>query len=217
MKIGTDAVLLGAWATVTGRRRILDVGTGTGILSLMLAQRTEGRIPITAIDIHDACCVEAGENSRESPWPMCIAVRNVPLQEFQCSEPFDLIISNPPYFTDSLRPPDPLRGLARHTDALDHEEFLLHCTRLMSGDGLVSVVLPVSASERFLRSASHHGLFTARILNVKTRRGKVSSRRLIELSLRHEGADEQELTILEEDGTWSEAYRRLTRDFYPGI
>jgi tRNA1Val (adenine37-N6)-methyltransferase len=217
MKVGTDSVLLGAWATVTGRRRILDVGTGTGILSLMLAQRTEGRVPITAIDIHEACCGEAAENSRESPWPMSIGVQNVSLQEFHGSGPFDLIISNPPYFTDSLRPPDPLRGLARHTDALDHEEFLLHCTRLMSGDGLVSVVLPVSASGRFLRSASQHSLFAARILNVKTRRGKVSSRRLIELSLRCEEPDEQELTILEEDGSWSEEYRRLTRDFYLGI
>jgi tRNA1Val (adenine37-N6)-methyltransferase len=214
MKVGTDAVLLGAWADVTGSKRILDVGTGIGILALMLAQRTGGVASIVAADIYEAFCREASENFRDSPWPGSIEVQHVSMQELQTPVPFDLIISNPPYFTNSLKPPDTERVLARHADTLGHGEFLLHCERLLSQNGRVSVILPESDSERFIRSASQLRLFPARIVRVNTRPGKVSSRRLIELSRQNKPADRREMILLHEDGSWSDDYKQLTRDFY---
>ena len=161
MKVGTDGTLLGAWAALPPHaKKILDIGTGSGLIAIMAAQR-HPIAKITAIDIDKDCVMQATENAVASPWAERIEVIETPLQEYSPEEKFDVIISNPPYFADSMHSPDKQRTTARHTASLSFKELTDGVLRLLADDGLFAVILPTTESELLL-SASRGRLFTWR-------------------------------------------------------
>lgn len=212
MKVGTDGVLLGAWAHVEpSDRRVLDIGTGTGLLALMLAQRCLGA-HVTGIDIGDV--TQACENAAASPWASRVAMVQCSVQEFSSAEPFDLIISNPPYFVDSLTCPDAGRTTARHATELPFAELYKAVLRLLAPDGRFCLVLPPAEMDRFL--ADSHSLYPSRRTEVTSTPNSGVKRILVEFVRQPQPAPAAErLTI----GTgvheqYTEEYRVLTRDFY---
>ena len=143
MKVGTDGVLLGAWVALgAADRLLLDVGTGTGVIALMLAQRSPAA-GVTALDIDAACAEQARANADRSPWGGRVTTCCAPVQKYRPEEPFDLVVSNPPYYDRSLLPPDAGRTTARHTVALTHGELIAAACRLLAPEGRLAVILPV--------------------------------------------------------------------------
>jgi len=214
MKVGTDAVLLGSWVNVEGANRILEVGTGSGVIALMLAQRTLADVQIHAVEMeHDAVC-QARENVERSPWPEKIKVHHQPFQSFAGPGMFDLIVSNPPYFVNSQRPPSEKRSQARHTEALSYDELLDGAVNLMAQTGRLAVVLPTVEGMHFLSLAKERNLYTIRQLAFFSRQGKPQERWLFECAF---GPAEpvSGTLILHTDGEeWSQDYKNLARDFY---
>lgn len=215
MKVGTDGTLLGAWADVPAQGRILDIGTGTGLIAIMAAQRSS-EAHITAIDIDEDCISQARENVKATQWSKRIEVLHTSLQEFSAAEPFDVIISNPPYFVDSLLSPDAARSTARHTETLPFDDLSQGVQRLLAPDGHFALILPPPEMERFL-SVSRGRLFLTRRCEVWTTPASGARRIMAQLSLQPPITPPQsEKLIIEDHGPqgYSEEYRSLTRDFY---
>lgn len=216
MKVGTDGTLLGAWAALPPHaKKILDIGTGSGLIAIMAAQR-HPIAKITAIDIDKDCVMQATENAVASPWAERIEVIETPLQEYSPEEKFDVIISNPPYFADSMHSPDKQRTTARHTASLSFKELTDGVLRLLADDGLFAVILPTTESELLL-SASRGRLFTWRRCEVWST--PESGARRIMLELKREPPKDlakKEKIIIEQGGrhVYSEEYKALTADFY---
>lgn len=216
MKVGTDGTLLGAWAALPPHaKKILDIGTGSGLIAIMAAQR-HPTAKITAIDIDKDCVLQATENAVASPWAERIEVIETPLQEYSPEEKFDVIISNPPYFADSMHSPDRQRTTARHTASLSFKELTDGVLRLLADDGLFAVILPTTESELLL-SASRGRLFTWRRCEVWST--PESGARRIMLELKREPPKDlakKEKIIIEQGGrhVYSEEYKALTADFY---
>lgn len=177
MKVGTDGVLLGAWASVRpSDRRILDIGTGTGLIALMMAQRApEARI--TGVDVEDVA--QARENADASPWGGRVAFVQCPVQEFAPQEPFDLIVSNPPFFVNSLTCPDAGRTTARHAVRLSFGELCDSAVRLLSERGRFAVVLPMDEAARFI-ALCRGKLALSRRTDVRTTPRRAAKRVLME-------------------------------------
>lgn len=214
MKVGTDGVLLGAWASVHEARRILDIGTGTGLIALMLAQRTLPNASIVALEIDEAAVVQAKENIDRSPWKDRIEVVQADFADYHPAEKFDVIVSNPPYFVSSLNCPDQQRNTARHNSALTYDKLLEGVAGLLSKDGLFSMVIPADVADRVKAIASKWSLHAVRRLDVITKPGGVPKRTLISFSF-----DERECVVAElltelTRHQYSEEYKALTRDFY---
>lgn len=203
MKVGTDGVLLGAWAK--GGQRILDAGTGTGVIALMMAQRyPESRV--TAIDIDEGAVRQAQQNVMQSPFAKQICVLQETLQEHQGE--YDAIVSNPPFFIDSMAAPDEQRNMARHTATLTYAELMQAAYRLLSDDGELSVVVPFDYRQRMEDEAIFVGFFSSRVCAVKTTERKPAKRYLLAFRKHPCPCEKEQLTI------GSEAYRQLTGDFY---
>ena len=216
MKVGTDGTLLGAWAALPPHaKKILDIGTGSGLIAIMAAQR-HPTAKITAIDIDKDCVMQATENAVASPWAERIEVIESPLQEYSPEENFDVIISNPPYFADSMHSPDKQRTTARHTASLSFKELTEGVLRLLADDGLFAVILPTAESELLL-SASRGRLFTWRRCEVWSTPESGARRIILELK-REPPKDlaQKEKIIIEQGGrhVYSEEYKALTADFY---
>ena len=213
MKVGTDGVLLGAWTDLSHSRRILDIGTGTGLIALMLAQRCmDARI--TAIDLDSAAVEQAQENIQASPWKDRIEA----LQQDICTYPpngtFDTIVSNPPYFIDSLKCPDGQRSTARHTDTLDADRLIGKVSELLTSDGRFSIILPAEQTEDLIRVAGEKGLHPSRQTWVITRPGLSPKRILMEFRKIPVTLQPDELVIELERHVYSEEYIALTKEFY---
>lgn len=227
MKVGTDGTLLGAWARVSPEhRRILDIGTGTGLIALMLAQRSEAAgSTIDAIDIDESSCRQARENFEASPWNDRLRAIHSGLEEYVAlhersgSLPYDHIISNPPYFNDSLISPHPGRTAARHTASLPHTELAANAAKLLSATGCLSVILPAESRDAFTAIAARHDLVPMRETTVFSKPGTQPKRVMMEFRFaavgESSGPELSQLTI-ETDipGRWSDEYCKLTRDFY---
>mgnify|MGYP002519499286 CR=1 FL=1 len=216
MKVGTDGVLVGAWAV--GGRRILDIGTGTGLIALMMAQRYP-EAAVDAVDIDADACAQAAANVAASPFAGRVRVVHAPLQDFvgRMTEEgvYDAIVSNPPYFVDSLKNPDAKRSLARHTDTLSFADLFRCVARLLAPDGHFSVVIPTDRRSDMKREAFLNRFRTHRELFVKTVERKQSKRLLMDFSRSPiESLDLQEEVMQGTDGRRSEWYDALTRDFY---
>lgn len=216
MKVGTDSVLLGAWARIEESRRILDIGTGCGLLALMAAQRSNAII--TAIDI-DADAIKAAEsNFLSSPWKNRLEALQAGLQEYAAKCPpatFDHIITNPPFFINSLKAPGKERSNARHTDQLPYELLASASSKLLKPDGRLSLVLPVNESEIFRRIAEAQGLFINNKMNIVPKKGKPGNRVLIEFRLiKNLDYWEEELMIRDQSGGYTNDYKELTMEFY---
>jgi len=223
MKVSTDAMLLGAWTQLPAAGAILDIGTGSGILTLMLAQRCPpgGAITLDAIELDAAAAAVAAENFRQSPWRASIRLIQGDILTYPASadHPSDrryrLIISNPPFFVDCLKAVDPKRQQARHTDSLSFDDLLATAARLLTSDGLFSLVLPASGAAQLLRLASASGWFLQRHCQVQSKAGKAVLRCLLTLSRQPQAEPAPEtLVIHASDGSYSADYRQLLADFY---
>ena len=226
MKVGTDGVLLGAWCPVeevrgqTSDVRILDVGTGSGVIALMLAQRCS-EAQINAIDIDSDAVAQAQDNFARSPWAERLHAHHCALQEISnhksevsCKR-YDLIVSNPPYFVDSLKNPDQHRQTARHTDTLSYSDLLSCAAELLADDGTLALILPAEAENTILNLAQTAGLFPTRLTRVHSKPGKPMKRVLVAFKkgtgLSCETTD---FFIESETSPRSEEYKELTKDFY---
>lgn len=216
MKVGTDAVLLGAWATVGSCNNILDIGTGTGIIALMLAQRSDASID--AIDIDKDACIQAEENVLASPYAERVNVMPISCSEFTRSvteKKYDLIVSNPPYFIDSLKCPDTQRSVARHTDSLFLPELIGQSQPLLSPRGRIALVLPYELLEEVKTIARKNALHVCRQTNVIPVPDARPKRLLIELSGRETDIENPDTLVIEEARhRYTPEYIALTKDFY---
>lgn len=213
MKVGTDAVLLGSWVNACESKKILDIGTGTGIIAMMLAQKSSAEID--AIDIDLNACIQAKENVSESAWAERIHIHNISFQEFSSSTPnqYDLIVSNPPYFSDAPKPLTIERIQSRHTDLLPFDDLAEGIKKIISPFGKFCVVLPCREGKEFMDIALRNGLFSNKILRVKTVHDK-EKRILLELSQEMKPIHEEEITIQNDEHSFSQEYIDLTREFY---
>jgi len=214
-KITTDSVLLGAWAKIEGSKKILDIGTGTGILALMAAQRTDAQI--VAIEPDPGSYMQAGLNITGSPWYDRITLFNSTVQEYKPDTGllFDAIITNPPYFIDSLPNTDAGKARARHSLILSYQELLEAVLRLLTPSGTLHLVLPVNEARRFTDMASSSGLYCCRRLYVRPTMTLPPAR--VMMTLAHENKTAEESTIVVEKGgrhKYSAEYVSLTKDFY---
>jgi tRNA1Val (adenine37-N6)-methyltransferase len=214
MKVGTDAVLLGAWVDISRTKRILDVGTGCGIIALMLAQRTQGNINIEGIEMDEQSAAQAEKNVQQTRWCNRVLVHHSSLQNFLSPYKYDLIVSNPPYFNNSQLPPKVHRAKARHTDSLSYQELLHHSLRFLKTNGRLAVILPFEEGKLFVSLAKEIGLYLNRQMSFYSRKGKPQERWLFEFSFLAQKIKEEILVLLSEGESWSEDYKRLTREFY---
>lgn len=216
MKVGTDGVLLGAWAEISpSHKNILDVGTGTGLIALMAAQRSEmwdGRI--VGVEIEPESATDARENVARSPWSGRVTIHQGAVQEFQSDCTFDHILSNPPYFVASLLSPDKARTTARHTTSLTFDDVARNASRLLSPEGVLSVVLPYDAAADMTLAAARVGLLLSRRMDVRSKPMGKPLRSLLEYRRRAVPTLRTELTIHTTTGDFSDDYRTLTKDFY---
>ena len=247
MKVGTDGVLLGAWCPLPHRPiasspyRLLDIGTGSGLIALMLAQRLSSQSPIAnnpytidAIDIDADAVAQAQYNFEQSPWsshlhahhstlqdwhPLPISDTQHPIPDTRYPIPelgYSLIVSNPPYFQDSLKNPNQQRATARHTDSLSYDELIMHSARLLAPDGILALVLPIEAEAEMLALAKQYNLVATHITHVHSKPGKPAKRLLIALTPITD--NQYPITdIMHIESTTSprsEEYTELTKEFY---
>lgn len=213
MKVGMDAVLLGAWTRVQQANTILDIGTGSGVIALMLAQRTPDHVRIDAVEISDDA-LQAAENFNASPWKHRLRIFHSAFQEMIVREPYDLLVTNPPYFGNALKPPDPGRERARHDRSLQREEITGVAARILDPDGRLSIILPLAASGNFETVAARHGLYCLRLCDVSSKPARPPIRRLMEFARTPSPTQKSRLCLLDADGNPSADYRSLTADFY---
>ena len=217
MKVGTDAVLLGAWVEISNTKRILDVGTGCGIIALMLAQRTKEDVNIEGIEIDEKSAQQAEENLLETRWYNRVLMHLYAFQTFRSPFKYDLIVSNPPYFINSQLPPKAHRAKARHTDSLSYKDVLHHSVRLLKTKGRLAVILPLEEGKIFLSLAKEVGLYANRQLSFYSRKEKPQERWLFEFSFHAIPIKKEKLILHGEGQSWSEDYKKLTRDYYLNI
>jgi len=215
MKVGIDGVLLGVWADTANTSHILDIGTGTGLIALMLAQRSNSFID--AIDIEADAVLQATENIDRSPWTNRIKVQKTSLQDFALAttQRYDLIVSNPPYFVNSLKAPSVGRTTARHTDSLSHEELISNSLLLLNPEGRICIILPVKEALSCEEFALSKGLFCTREVQVIPKPTAEVKRILMEFRLQPDRKEVSELVIEgNERHHYSEEFSLLAKDFY---
>lgn len=241
MKVGTDGVLLGAWAQ--GGRRILDIGSGTGLISLMMAQRFP-EAEVVGIDMDADACGQARENVMASPFSDRVEIECCRLQDFggasetveasgtaeglkaaggaseaaadlKAAGVFDAIVSNPPFFVDSLKNPDSKRTMARHTDSLPFRDLFAGVKRLLSDDGVFSAIVPVEVVEQFVAGSCILGFYLIRKCGVKTVERKQPKRFMLSFAKHRISPYEEHVeTMMDSQGNRSEWYRKITEEFY---
>lgn len=213
MKVGTDGVLLGCWTDVPAEGSVLDIGTGSGLIALMVAQRTQAQID--AIDIASDAYEQACINFAQSPWNERIKPHIASIQEWQTQEQYDLIVSNPPYFNNSLKNPDKGRELARHTDSLSYADLFAHSARLLKDEGRLSIILPAEAESEACSLARTHGLSLTRVTRVYSKESKPARRVLLSWTKKADCVMQEDILVLENaEGGRSTQYQELAKDFY---
>lgn len=215
MKIGTDGVLLGSWVSLDHKPvSILDIGTGTGLIALMLAQRCKAE-QIDAIELEPAAFEQALENFENSSWGDRLYCYHISLQEFasEIEATYDLIISNPPYFLPNPQA-EKKRSLARHHGHLSYEELIVCSAKLLSKTGSCAFILPVQEEAQFLRYAEQSGLFPLRITQVRGHAASPIKRSLIELKFGEQDYITEELSLENERNSYTPAFHDLVKDFY---
>jgi len=215
-KVGTDGVLLGAWTDIpddTGH--ILDVGTGSGLVALMMAQRSNAEID--AIDLDESAKRQSHINFCNTEWINRLHFHHSALQNFESNKRYDLIVSNPPFFEKSLKPLEQERSLARHNATLNIEDLIIHARRLLKKNGRLSVIITFEQKKIFIEVARHNNFSLKRHTSVKGSASSKIKRVLIEAVFEAEvipEIQENELIIEKERNHYTEEYKMLTKDFY---
>ena len=217
MKVGTDAILLGRWVEVRPTDVVLDIGTGCGLLPLMLAQK--GVSQVDAVDIDAASIEEATVNFEASQWRDQLKAYCTDIVDFQTDKRYDLIVSNPPFFNRFSKCNSERKSRARHNDAgLSYETLCAVVCRLLKPDGRFAVVLPVSVMAEFLKVAEKSGLFLRKILNIIPIEGKESNRVHLELSFgKGTEIQEENFTIRDRNKRFTPQYNVFLKDYYLGL
>jgi tRNA1Val (adenine37-N6)-methyltransferase len=217
MKVGTDGVLLGAWTPVKSAARILDIGTGTGLIALMLAQRSSAAID--ALEIDAQACEEAKINFEQSPWRNRLSVFHSDFLMFatQPVAPYDLIVSNPPFFVDSLKTNNAALTIARHNDTLSFDHLIAGARKLLSESGRLCVIIPFASCTEFRETARLSGFYLSQQTLVIPKVGRPAKRVLLEFTVQGGYPIDNELVILDKNGFYSDAYKTLTSPFYPAF
>lgn len=213
MKVGTDGILLGAWAPVEQARRVLDIGSGSGLIALMLAQRSRSDCHIDGVELDSDAVIQARENVAASPWVDRVTITESAVQGYQ-ADPYDLIVSNPPYFVAGQSFSDPARAMARHTGALDSHALLAASDRLLAPNGEVALVLPTAMADEILFISADYDLHGICYTAVITREGKEANRVLLRLGRGLNRCERGDIVIHSADGAYSDRYIQLTSPFY---
>jgi tRNA1Val (adenine37-N6)-methyltransferase len=212
MKVGTDGVLIGAWSEIGDAKSILDVGAGSGLVSLMLAQRSDAHI--TGIELDDSAANQAIENILVSPWSHRVSIICGDFLLHHTDLRFDLIVSNPPFFEQSLLPPDAKRTNARHTETLNYETLLQKSVELLAPNGRISLIVPADKEFYINNLAKKINLHPSRICYVLPKLDSLPKRLLIEFSFVERPVQTSQLIIETSRHHYSEEYIALTKDFY---
>jgi tRNA1Val (adenine37-N6)-methyltransferase len=212
MKVNTDGVLLGAWAEVSAAKSILDIGTGTGVIALMMAQRNEAIID--AIDIDEHAYQQAKENFEQSKWTTRLSAIHSSLQNFPSPKNYEAIISNPPYFIDDFKATDHQKNIARHSIALSYEDLLKGIQRLLAKEGKAFLVIPSFHKARIELLARKENLFVTKVTEVIAVKGKVHYLVLITMERMAKEIQKGDITIQEKENCFTSEYKELTKDFY---
>lgn len=228
MKVGTDSIVLGSWVQqqlknhiVTQKPRILDIGCGSGLLSIMMAQIFSGQTDITAYDIDQKACEQARENVERCPWPNSTNVLHDDVTSLSFAAGMvDLVVCNPPYFEAAQRPTRAYSGLsktrkaARHQESLTLEQLLQCIRQVLTGNGKAFVVLPTQQAERLKLLLPDYQLFCSAVLMVKPTPNKPESRQCLELTKQDTATTLSELNVYDENNVYSNAFREMCRAFY---
>lgn len=214
MPVGTDGVLLGAWADLLHAGRILDVGTGSGLLALMAAQRNESA-SVTGIDVDAASVSQAARNVASSPFSNRVEILHEDVRHFRAPEPFDSVICNPPFYTEGVLPPDEGRSVARNTASLSFGELVESVAGILSDRGVFNVIIPTQAEELFISQCLMARLYVQRLCHVKTVQWKEPKRVMITFSKSTCNAPLSDaLVLVDNQGRRTPQYLSLTSDFY---
>ena len=211
MKVGTDGVLLGCWVSCEKANTILDIGCGTGLITLMLGQRNLNS-NVTGIEIDKIASQEAQENICNSEWKERIEIKHTSLQQFTPQSKFDLIVSNPPFFSQNKSQQS--RDIARHTNRLSFEELIDNAANLLDGKGILSVIIPTNSEEYFCKIATIHKLYCNRACYVKGNETSVVKRVMLEFSIIKSIVLTKHLTIERSRHNYTSKYIQLCKDFY---
>lgn len=214
MKVGTDGVLLGAWADVTGAKKVLDIGTGTGLIALMIAQRSDAEITGIEID-HDSAC-EAERNFTMSTWQNRLKVLKMDFNEYAkvCRDEYDLIVSNPPYFVNSLECPDEKRLQARHTCALNYTQLIEGAVSLLADKGNICLITPIEVEGLLNEIVKKNGLSICKKVYVSSVVGSVAKRILWQISNKKGNCAKYSFSIEISRHVYTDEYIALTKEYY---
>ncbi len=212
MKVGTDGVLLGAWGSVDGKR-ILDIGTGTGLIALMAAQRNP-EADVLGIDIDESAVAQASENVAESPFSRQIECILQDVLTFESEASFDAILCNPPFFTEDTLPDNRSRALARNNKCLPFPQLIKKVAVLLAENGTFSLIVPSALAQEIVGLCMENGLHLVRRCQIHTTARKPPRRTLLEFSRQNRSCEMQTLCLVADDGTRSQQYQELTKDFY---
>jgi len=213
MKINTDGVLLGAMAQHESPKRILDIGTGTGVIALMLAQRYPEAL-IHAVEIDEQASTTAGRNFESSVFKKQLSVHNLAIEQYSNSAKFDLIVTNPPFFVNDYKNAEPKKEIARHASRTFFAELIKKVDELLSEDGCFWFVLPIRQSEEVVKRGVELGLFAKKVIKLQSDITKPEFRRIVCLARKSRDIVEEDFMIYESEKTYTKAYEWLLKDFF---
>jgi len=215
MKVNTDGVLLGAWTNPTGAKTVLDIGAGTGLISLMIAQRSDAII--TGIEIEKNAADEAAQNVKNSKWSDRVSIQHISFQDFVTTSPnkFDLIVSNPPFFSNGVKNTNPHLSMARHNHMLPFSDVIEGTIKLLSENGMLSIILPADSAQEFIKKARSKSLFLTRLTKVKPFPDTEPNRCLMEFGKVQVTLQKTQMSVFDETRKdYSKEFKSLARDFY---
>lgn len=213
MKVNTDGILLGALADVKNCTHILDLGTGSGLIAIMLAQRTACTTQITGVELDALAAEQAQMNARNSPWGERVTLQQADILTLKFAKKFDLIVSNPPYFEHSLASRDPQRDLAR-TNKQSHFAWLNKAKSWLTPEGKICFILPLETAEKLIEKGKTIGLYCNEKWLIYTKIGKQPKRAIVTFSQKQQHCEIKTLTIYQQDNQYTADFKAYTKDFY---
>lgn len=214
MRVNTDGILLGAIAHINECRQILDLGTGSGLVAIMLAQRTPQHCQITALEFEPNAFQQAVENGKNSAWAERIEIVQGDVMQHHFDQKFDLIVSNPPYFSDSLACRNEERDFARNFTAQSHFDWLKQAKKWLAENGRITFILPTEAAENLISQSAEIGLYCTEQWRICTKVGKTAKRQVVSFSEKKTACEQKSLVIYNAENQYTAEFKALTQDFY---